>query len=164
MAHRRARRQFDCRSSLCSHARPTLRSALKLPAPMPHYQVESLERFRTICSAGGESTGMFLVVELTRPITIAMAATLQLHLREGVRGMTAGPASWRTPMFEPMDAARRRGTVSVAVDPIFQAQLENSSVPPSAWDEGPGGRPWRTAELPFCLSRPAFESRHSSCP
>jgi len=114
---------------------------LKLPAPAPPTtRSKTLELKPAELLRGWRLDGNVLVVELKQRLTSAATATLTLHLRAGIRGITSGPRLLAYPELEPLDSARRQGTVSVQVDAIFQAQLKNSSVPPAPWDEQAVGK------------------------
>ena len=102
---------------------------LKLPANFVGYQVESLEMQPAEMLRRWHSAGDTLIVDLKQALTPVRKAVLKMHLRSAYRELASGTRIMNYPEVQPIESARREGTVAVTVDPALQAQLLTSSIP-----------------------------------
>jgi hypothetical protein len=109
---------------------------VKLPKTSMGYQVESVDVQPAGWLRGWHAEAGFLVVELTQPLanrrTVNLKVRLQASLGAGQAQSDLRMSSLLSyPELEPMDAAKRRGAVSIHVGPNLQAQLVSSTLPPA---------------------------------
>jgi hypothetical protein len=116
---------------------------IKLPAGSG-YQVEALELSPPELLRGWQPSGDFLVVELKQPLSPGKKVVVKLQLRAGFRAPLTASRDLTCPALQPIDGARREGTLTVTVDPSLQGQMLETSAPlDPASGPGQGTPTWR---------------------
>jgi hypothetical protein len=101
---------------------------IRLPKTPPGYRIETLELQPAGMLEGWHPVNDSLaVVDLKQALTPGKKASLKIQLHSGFREIATG-RDLPFPELE-INATKREGTLAIQIDPIFRAQLMNSSVP-----------------------------------
>src|SRR5262249_11788819 len=119
---------------------PLQQLAVKLPTAGGPYRVESVEiepkELKGLVRRWGPA-GPVLLVELDRGLTPRTEAKVNVRLRAKLPA-AAGPFRLAMPDLEPLGAGGRAATYQVTLDPLFHAQLLQSSQAPASGKDTPG--------------------------
>jgi hypothetical protein len=108
---------------------------LRLPKTAAGYRLESVDMQPAELLGDWHPDGDFLVVHLKQALGPGKKAALKLRLQADFRDITTGMRDLSYPDIEPMDGTRREGTLAIAVDPVFRAQLAPPALAPAALDD-----------------------------